>query len=60
MRHRQMDPGFSQEIQDVYDICMNKNYLTRPFASDILSLEEVQRWAKEVNVMNTQLLKYSR
>jgi hypothetical protein len=60
MRHRQMDPSFSQDIQDIYNICMNKNYLTRPFASDLLGLEEVQKWAKELNIMNVQLLRYSR
>jgi hypothetical protein len=48
-----MDTMFSQEIQDVYEICLNKNYLTRPFASEILSLPEVQKWAKEVNVMSS-------
>ena len=39
---------------------MNKNYKTRPYASDLLALEFVQRWAKEANIMNQQLLKYAR
>ena len=39
---------------------MNKNYLTRPFASELLGLEEVQKWAKDLGIMNHQLLKYSR
>ena len=60
MRHRQMDPNISMQIQDLYEMCLNKNYLTRPFASDILGFPEVQKWAKDMNIMNHQLLKYSR
>ena len=39
---------------------MNKDYLTRPSAADILRLDFVQKWAKDLNIMNHQLLKYSR
>jgi hypothetical protein len=39
---------------------MNKDYLTRPFANDLLGLDFIQRWAKEQNIMSHQLQKASR
>ena len=44
----------------MYEICMNKNYKTRPTARDILSLDMIQRWAKDLNIMNHQLSKFAR
>lgn len=52
MHHRQMDCRMSQELKDLYEICMNKNYTTRPTARDLLNLDMVQQWAKDLNVMN--------
>ena len=50
----------SQELKDLYEICMNKNYTTRPTARDLLNLDMIQQWAKDLNVMNHQLSRYGR
>lgn len=55
-----MDCKMSQELKDLYEICMNKNYLTRPTARELLNLDMIQQWAKDLNVMNHQLSKYGR
>ena len=52
MKHKQINHKFSKEIQDLYEICMNKDYQTRPTASEIISLDFMQQWAKELNIMN--------
>ena len=39
---------------------MNKNYTTRPTAREILSLDVIQRWAKDLNIMNHKLAQFSR
>lgn len=39
MNHRQMDIRKSQEFKDLYEICMNKDYTTRPTARDLLNLD---------------------
>ena len=52
MKHKQINNKFSKEIQDLYEICMNKDYQTRPTASEIISLDFMQQWAKELNIMN--------
>ena len=49
-----------QEFKDLYEICMNKDFKTRPTISDIFGLEFIQKWAKDLNIKNQQLLKYSR
>ena len=54
--HKPIDGNISQEIRDLYDICMNKNYQTRPFTSDLLGLEMIQNWAKDLGIMNQQLV----
>lgn len=41
MPPRQLDQRISQEIRDIYEICLNKNYQTRPQAVDLLALEIV-------------------
>jgi hypothetical protein len=56
MRHKQLDSKFSKDFRDLYDICMNKNHLTRPSATDLLGLDIVQKWAQELGLMNQQLL----
>lgn len=47
-----MDSTVSQDIKDLYDICMNKNYKTRPKTEDLLKLDTVQKWAKDLKIMN--------
>lgn len=41
MQHRQMDCRMTQELKDLYEICMNKNYRTRPTARDLLNLDVI-------------------
>jgi len=55
--HRQLDTKVPQELRDLYEICMNKDYKKRPTAADLLGLDLIQKWAKETNCMNHQLLK---
>lgn len=33
-----------QDIKDLYEICLNKDWRTRPTSSDILGLEFMQKW----------------
>ena len=32
MRHNKMDENINKDFNDLYEICMNKNYQTRPTA----------------------------
>ena len=41
MRHRQLDQKYPKEFKEIYEICRNKNYMTRPSATDLLGLEIV-------------------
>jgi|DEB0MinimDraft_12_1074336.scaffolds.fasta_scaffold53326_1 hypothetical protein len=52
MRHRTLSESVDKEIRDLYDMCMNKDPFTRPYISDLLSLDFVQRWAKELNILS--------
>ena len=40
------------QFQDIYEICVNKSMLTRPSAQDLLGLDLIQNWAKDMNIMN--------
>ena len=51
-KHRAINENISAEIRQVYEICMNKDNQTRPNASDILNLEIIKKWAKELRFMN--------
>ena len=59
-KHRGINEMISSEIRSIYEICMNKDYQTRPHASDILKLDFVLKWAKDLKIMNHQLLRYGR
>ena len=59
-KHRAINEIISSEIRQVYEICMNKDYQTRPSASDILKLDFIHKWAKDLKIMNHQLLRYGR
>ena len=39
--HKPIDPRVPQEIRDIYEICMNKNYKTRPKISDLMCLDVI-------------------
>jgi len=39
MQHKQLNQRMSQDIKDLYEICLNKNYRTRPQACEILSFD---------------------
>jgi serine/threonine protein kinase len=39
--HKPIEGTIQQEVKDLYDICMNKNFQTRPFTNDLLGLEMV-------------------
>ena len=41
-----------QDIKDIYEICMNKDPKTRPTAEELLGLEVIQQWAKELGIMS--------
>jgi len=47
----------SQEIKDLYEICMNKNWQTRPKSSELLGLQFIQKWANELNIKSHQFQK---
>ena len=55
-----MGPGVDYNIRDLYEACMIKDYKMRPSASQLLSLDFIQRWCKELNMNNHQTLRYSR
>ena len=42
MQHKRINRTVSKDIQDLYGMCMNKDYLTRPTASEIISLDFMQ------------------
>lgn len=52
-----MGPEISQDIKDLYEICMNKNYQTRPTTSDLLQLDMIQEWARDLKIMDRNLRK---
>ena len=37
--HKPLEKMANQEFRDIYEICMNKNYKTRPTAAELLSLD---------------------
>jgi len=39
MPHKQISFRMSQDIKDLYEICMNKNFKTRPTILEILGLD---------------------
>lgn len=45
----------SQDIKDVYQICMNKDPNSRPKSKQLLSLDIVQAWARETNLKSYQI-----
>ena len=47
--------NYGQDLCNVYDACMNKDYKMRPTAKQLLSLKEVQEWAKEVGIVSPQI-----
>jgi len=38
-----MPKNIDKDLSDLYEICMNKNYKTRPTASELLASDIVQR-----------------
>jgi hypothetical protein len=52
MRHRNIDLDYSSDLSDIYNACMNKNYLTRPSSGELLGLPSIQKWAKELGILN--------
>jgi len=39
-----MPINIDKDLCDLYEICMNKNYKTRPKASELLASDIIQRW----------------
>lgn len=55
MSHKQMGSGgdkVTQELRDLCEICLNKDYRTRPTARELLNLDMIQQWAKDLNMMS--------
>lgn len=59
-RHKAMRREVSQELKDLYEVCMNKDYKRRPYTRDLLSFPFIQQWAKELNIFSSQIQKYNR
>ena len=50
-----MHPSVDRDLADLYEMCMNKNFKTRPTASELLASDIISNWVKEFGVSGSMM-----